>query len=514
MTAHTLEPTLLEAGITYLEHEFYDHVTDQPVETDIIVTSWPLSAFGTAHALPESDLHQRFPSIFPRFSNNGFSSLLRFGGDLEPPCIVYSSCELRTGSLTAKSEVEELEAQDNLRPSKRSKHAEASPSSSSDALTIRVPTLAAEEAGLLGIMDRLKEVLLPTKSKIAFIVSLLGGVPHLSYPPLGDELKLYSHIIHLYSLYGLNGSDALCTLERTLNALNGPQSEFLEPLPPKRSRSYSYKTLTVSPPDLEPLYTMFVCAWNDCKQNASLLYLLRPLLTRPEDFLRLAQLLGPTIALNFPVFLEFCTHRTQKAVKRLLDCKKNQLFSTRSDVKEFLESAYRPNFESPDYWPSGRDSLPWSRSELATQAVPPHMLAFVSSLPPSSSTYTDTAHPKILARLDLVYLRWPYLKTILDSGLSECRTRIIELPLSTAAIEAILSAVYSGKAPEIPHSTMMELFQNGVEFGLYNPSKLDDDLEIESDGIQVYYDADLPYLSPLALSLFAANKGSQTLVTN
>lgn len=388
--------------------------------------------------------------------------------------------------------MEEHEAQNNKRVTRQTKRSKTAAEVPSDTFILRVPTLAARTSHLERIMEKLKDVMLPTKSKFGYIVSLFGGIPHLSYPPTADELVLYSHVVHLHELCRSDKAAALATLSHTLNSLRAPQLSTLEPLDL----------------DLEPLFAMFACVWNDCNQSATLLSLLKPFLSRREDHVRIGELLGPTISLNIDSFLDFCAYRADEAAISIRRSSERRVDKVQSAFKNQLEKRY-PGYSydapSPGYVDEGHY---WQPTNLKpNDAVPPTHIAFVSSLPSTSSTTSTTAHPKILASSEVIYLRWPYMKKKMDSQRPKSHSRIFELPLSTNAIIEVLKAIHYLTSPTMTHSTMMELFQKGVQIGLYNSMRLNNHVPNLVDGTDDYFDSTMPYFNSL-VAIMASVKGS------
>lgn len=117
------------------------------------------------------------------FPNDDFSSLLRVPGDPELPFLEYSSYGVPLDAAVDVSLVsEDSQAADNQHCDRRSKRAKIYSAEPHNTFIIRAPTLRAKLLRLPPILDQLKDVALPTKSKFGYIATLFGGVLHLSYP--------------------------------------------------------------------------------------------------------------------------------------------------------------------------------------------------------------------------------------------------------------------------------------------------------------------------------------------
>ena len=166
-----------------------------PPKVDALVCFLPHPAFGNECDLTDSDLYQRFPDVFPRFSNNNFSSLLLVEGDEAPSVLEYSNYEIPVSTSSSPREVNCEEPPAARRP-------KSALSSVTETFTIMAPASLAHFVRLPDAIIKLKDVSLPTQSKMGFVVSLFGGALHLSYPPTAEQLQLYAHVIRLYELCG------------------------------------------------------------------------------------------------------------------------------------------------------------------------------------------------------------------------------------------------------------------------------------------------------------------------
>ena len=138
---------------------------------------------------------------------------------------------------------------------------------------VYVPQFAVEHYNLLSTFESLKDSAHRSEVLFGFVISLLGGVVHLSYPPTLDESKLYCEILVLFEHHGLPMPESLITFANLINDLSVPQPV---PIPP-----YSHMLIELAE---------FV--WVMCSQNRTCLSLLVPYLSNQEASSALLRRLG------------------------------------------------------------------------------------------------------------------------------------------------------------------------------------------------------------------------------
>ena len=238
---------------------------------------------------------------------------------------------------------------------------------------------------------------------------------------------------------------------------------------------------------------MFTAVWIDCGQCESLLELLTPLLSRPVDHYRITNLLGATIGLNPTAFVRFINHRldlVSKAIQR-------NPYSDGIQFKKLIEMKYLV--------------LPWHESTTPEQPIQQQRHFYNPSEDPNNTAFSDhldtltfrsTIDEKVVitANLGLVYLRWPFVKRALDSGLAESISKTVELPLSENAIKAVLQTLYTGLAPDVTPGVALEILEEGLEIGLYDPSKLDQLGHFAKISLSKRFDLDSAFFNVLVLN--------------
>lgn len=116
------------------------------------------------------------------------------------------------------------DAESDERPRKRAKKSSAKRTSASkakDAKTIKIgfSKLPMTKKQMDQIMKYLESSQLPTTSIIGYLLTLCGGILHMSYPPTLDQLVLYCHVIHLHRILETKGGIVEATLNTVIFSL-------------------------------------------------------------------------------------------------------------------------------------------------------------------------------------------------------------------------------------------------------------------------------------------------------
>ena len=159
----------------------------------------------------------------PRYYELLFASLLIIQSSTNPlPQLSYTYYDLEVrGSNINTTSINQDEA--SLEPPKKrpKKAAARSPKPTAPpSISIGVPSSLVLSYNLQTKLKSLNDTLLPTSSLIGYIVTLLGGVLHISYPPTIEELTLYCHVVYLHRRLDTLGREVEDTLTGVLSGLS------------------------------------------------------------------------------------------------------------------------------------------------------------------------------------------------------------------------------------------------------------------------------------------------------
>lgn len=160
--------------------------------------------------------------VISRFYQLGFSPLLSFRASTQAkPPIGYTSFDLDLHESEPRVTAVNDKEESSEPPKKLTKTASAAKSKASSAalISFNMPSSLTKAFSIHGVLDALKEIVLPTTSIIGYITTLFGGVLHMSYPPTYDELELYLHVVYLHRRIRTPGAEVEKTLSHVLSSL-------------------------------------------------------------------------------------------------------------------------------------------------------------------------------------------------------------------------------------------------------------------------------------------------------
>lgn len=371
----------------------------------------------------ESDLHKRFPGVFPRFWRNAESELLVVDrADLGPQSD-YSVLEIPKieRETTSRSNSTENGDGEIEPPSKRPTTID----SLQTAISVYVPSAKAHSLRLSPTMLALKDSMHRTEAITGFVVTSLGGVLHVSQPPTLEELQLYCDVLAIYDQHKLHIGDFIGTFAHALNTIYQAHKQSSH---------------------LQVLDSLFESVWVHSRSLVCLSFL-APLLSKCADHKRLLKRIGNLILLNGDLFMDF-THFPSSSLKLsetlkqcpdlLLPDVYHPYLQDPEDVEAALDS---PN---PDFFHRGVCTIGGEQIKMldeidASFFVPLHLMSI-------SSTYTNkqgkVSTKRQLAHKSLLVKHWPYFTNLINSGLSESRTRTVELPIPIRAINTAVGLLY------------------------------------------------------------------------
>ena len=262
----------------------------------------------------------------------------------------------------------------------------------------------------------------------------------MSYPPSEEELRLYSDVIHMHTLLNTDCPQTKDSFRSTLFALHTKQLL----------------------PDAMAL-SLFNYVWYDCNKSSVLVSMLVPFAGQIWRYIESSEIDPSHLARNQA--LRCYAQMDSEAAKRFVP--------EPIDVYPY-EPAPSAEFEASDE--QDKSTLPKAKLLPLPSLRPPATTAsfiLTSSLAPDSAPH--------LADMDVLYLRWPYIRRLFDSGLAESSTRTAELPISDAVILHILRHVYSplehpyeygsrcySREYMMSEEDAMEILSIGPEFNLYS----------------------------------------------
>lgn len=259
-----------------------DIKNDLELEIDVVMRT--ADFVGVEAVLSEPDLHKRFPGIIPRFSHNRDSELLIVDEAQLDPSSDYLCIEIPIGRQSSSSSPpQSLENEDIIEPP--SKRAKLSSDQTHNTMKAYIPQFTGDLSGLSYIKQQLKDSARRSEVLFGFVITLLGGVLHLSYPPILDEAKLYCEVISLYKAYEHPMGEIIPTFAHVLDALKRPQ-----PVP--------------IPSLAQLMIDLVEFVWVSCSQSPTCLTLLAPFLTNPADSSVLLKRIGPLVSENPSCFIQ------------------------------------------------------------------------------------------------------------------------------------------------------------------------------------------------------------------
>ena len=296
-------------------------------------------------------------------------------------------------------------------------------------MKVYLPYLLAELYCILPLVTRLKDSARHCTVLFGLIISLLGGVLHLSYPPTLDEGKLYCEVISLYEHYGLVLGDIVPTFAHVLHALEQPQ-----PFPVAPHAAF--------------LDELFEYVWVVCSQSRTCLSLLAPCLSNANDAPRLAKRLDHLLSLNYARFIEFVKWKWEQTPWKL---PKTDSASCMIILKRELQQ--REEFHYNNHVFKVFDKIDDS------VVLPAHLFSITGSV---ASKDVIKSGMRSLVYMELLVEQWPYFKHFIESGLSESKAQAAELPLSDDTIKMILKSL---SGPDHGRDMARELATELIEFG-------------------------------------------------
>ena len=188
----------------------------------------PVAAYpGNRRRLDPVNDYRQLGSIFPTFYHAGFSRFLCFNDAPQREGMEYIFFEYgfgddqRSTSIDKAVNTETHSTQEKASSSnKRPKLSENSVPSQHQSVRVAVPIQLVELLGLSEHLLDLQDENLPLSIVIPYIITLFGGVLHISYPPTLDELVLYMQMIHLHENFGIPCGNLSRTLFRIFERLN------------------------------------------------------------------------------------------------------------------------------------------------------------------------------------------------------------------------------------------------------------------------------------------------------
>ena len=441
-----------------------DPVPDDDYRLAPLVTRLAIDVLGEEAALTESNLHERFPDVFPRFWYSGSSPLIIIEGDATPTWTPYMYIEMPTNEYIDGVDGTDEEDSDNFEPSsKRIKTASSSSLRSRKTIRVGMPTLYYTVAGLADLLPRLEDSTHRPIAIIGFIISVLGGTLHLTYPPTLTDAQLYCEVIALSEQlsYKLAGLEA--TFSSTLNSFRRPQPIAIDP-----------------PNDL--LIQLAASTWVSCNQNETCLSMIALCLSTKTDQTRLLERLGSMVTLNPGAFVQMvrdAPHGQDRDYNP--PSSEPDSYENRWGKREDREPRPEPCVPALDQIQSklgsclqqyyttgplklGNDVFEWIAPFNPDERIP---LDFISIVPTGDEKAPNQTETRFLAHVSLLVEQWPYFARLMNSGLSEAQTRVVRLPLSTGLVKALLYCLYCVDYPlrYLTKSTAMELIERAPEFG-------------------------------------------------
>lgn len=328
-------------------------------------------------------------------------------------------------------------------------------------MKVYIPQFIVEIYQLRPAFESLKDSARRSAVLFGFIISALGGTLHLSYPPTLEECQLYFEVITLYEHYGVSMGEIIPTFAHVLDSLLKPK-------------------IVLIPPQVRLIDDLVEFAWLMCSQSRTCLALLAPFYESTEASSKLLERFGHLTSLDPTRFIELVQWKW---------CKKPWKLPRYHDIiLPTLYSVEDGTFPSHfiDY---ARDAF--CRREFANSAlvqfdntdsapIPPHLFGIASSLVDKNGEKSGKRH---LVHKALLMQRWPYFKALFNSGLSESKSHLAELPLSEDTIKWLIKAIYVSRWANPSHESIIELLENGPQFGLFDALVLHEDNTITATNV-------------------------------
>ena len=404
----------------------------------------------------ESDLHKRFPNIFPHFWHNRDSEQLVVDADNLDRTKHYLCIEIPIdhSSSPHQDEGDDDEVIDKVSSSKRVK---TSSPTVREVMNVYIPHYRAELYRLASVAKHLKDSARHPRVLLGFIISVLGGILHMSYPPSVDECKLYCEVIVLYEHYGLPIGEIASTFAHVINSLILPQP------------------ITI-PPYTQFLADMYEFVWVMCSQNHTCLSLLAPLLSIKENTVSVATRIGALMTLNPTLFVELMQWKWEKDCWKLPNCQwalpdiypqSSDRYGSRTDPMDMLKQHLQ---ESNEFHFNGIAFKVFDKID-DTVVLPSYFFSITSSVADSNGVKSGMRR---LVHKELLVEQWPYFRSLIESGLSESKSQLVELPFCDLAIELLLKLLYYPYWCKMSRETALELIELGPQFGLFDALKYEE----------------------------------------
>lgn len=393
--------------------------------------------------LTESKLSTLFPKVFPRFCIPPDRICLEGDPTTSHTRYTYISLPIAVSSEAhVDTEVDETSAKRLCLPP-----ANSAPKT----FSLGISSMLNDLLGISDLLDRLKGSIRRPRAIVGFILASLGGVLHLSYPPTLEELQLYCEVIAISTQLERPLNELVVILTATFNAFR-----TIQPVP-------------IDSP-IPTLDALFAFVWTECDQNQVCLNLLAPLLSTKKDHVRLLKLIGSLASLNYERIVDYMHLRCISLPDVALNFGEPLSGSMLPDEATFatapkVEPIVNQELEA---FPLSKE-IKLGNLVLKTfgpfsdvEPLPEHLVALKSS--------TDDGHgsqSRRLAHIEHLCATWPYFAKLMDSGLSEARSRVIELPFSHTAIHAILCALYGAVPVTLSEEDAVDIIVHGPQFGLY-----------------------------------------------
>ena len=199
-----------------------------PLRATFTIKCPVIDIFGSDHCLDDADLWKRYPSIFPRFSDSGFTPLIRVDGDELPTFMEYTWLEIDLTSETTSSVDSTLKRSDDSSSSLSCAPASSDSAATPQTLKIGIPQNRESIMGLwksYGATQTMKYW--NYRTRLGFLISRLGGHLYMSYPPSEEELRLYMDVIHMNALLGTDCPQTKDTFVSVISSLATLKSKEL-----------------------------------------------------------------------------------------------------------------------------------------------------------------------------------------------------------------------------------------------------------------------------------------------
>lgn len=411
--------------------------------------------------LVESDAHKRLPGVFPRFWHNRDSKLLvldpaLLDAEIDYTCIKIPLSDGKTSRAPLPTEPGDAENEP------RSKRAKTTDLSTREVVDLYISSDMDDWLCLSHAIRKLEGSTHRTEALTGFVVTSLGGIPHMSYPPTLDQLFLYCEIISIYDQRMLPFGEFVATFANVLESLH---------------KDPTFRLTDVR--DL--LYRMFDYVWVNCSQSRTCLEILAPFLKTSDDHKRLLKLIGTSVSRKTDAFVDFL-HLSLAG--RMDKTQRDPIRRIKTYVKLSLPESYSTLIKV-DYAKGasfGASKLEFYRrgvvgagdqrvkifDQIDASFIPPlHLVSLSSALLGPDG---EKSKMRLLVHKSLLVKHWPYFSNLMSSGLAESRTRTVELPLTEASMRIIVGLLY-GHEPdwedlEARYNFALDILAHGPQLGL------------------------------------------------